>query len=129
MRAAKSQTLIYLADRDFPRTLRDLSFFQWCGIRRAISASLTRELRVPRTDPATGFVESESARLARCLAPLGPIDLDDRAFWDLRLQADEINNADRCLAQLAGRSFVAVNVGGKVAHKDWGNDNWVSCFV
>jgi heptosyltransferase-3 len=128
VRATRAKTLVYLADRDLPRTLRDLCFFRWCGIRRVIGAPLTRDLRVPHIDPATGFTESESARLARCLAPLGTIDLNDRAFWDLGLQPAEIDSGDRYLAPLKGRSFITVNVGGKVGHKDWGNDNWSFLF-
>lgn len=128
IRATKAQTLIYIADRDLPRAVRDLCFFRWCGIQRVVGAPLTSDLRVPHIDPATGLVESESMRLARCLEALGPIDLNDRSFWDLRLQPDEVDNADQRLAPLKGRRFVTVNVGGKVAHKDWGNDNWHFLF-
>jgi heptosyltransferase-3 len=128
IRETKSRTLIYIADRDLLSTLRDICFFRWCGIGHVIGAPLTRDLRFPRIDPETGYTEREAARLARCLTPLGSIDLDDPGFWDLRLQPDEISFADRKLAPLRGNNFVAINIGGKVQSKDWGNENWTALF-
>ena len=124
IRATKPRTLVYIADRDFSRTLRDVCFFRSCGIRHVIGAPLARDLRFPRIDPLTGYTEREAVRLVRCLASLGTIDLDDPESWDLCLQPDEISFADSKLAPLKGRDFVAVNIGGKVESKDWGNDNW-----
>jgi heptosyltransferase-3 len=129
IRGTKSKTLIYVADRDIVATLRDLCFFRTCGIRRIIGAPISRDLRRPKVDLATGYVEFESERLARCLAPLGPIDLDDPDVWDLRLQPHETMAADRSLAPVRDFEFVAVNIGGKVASKDWGDDNWTALFA
>ena len=120
--------LIYIADRDFTRTLRDICFFKLCGIGQVIGAPLSRDLRLPRVDPRTGYVEREAARLARCLAPLGAIDLNDPGLWDLCLQPDEIRIADSSLAPLGGKDFIAVNIGGKVRSKDWGDKNWIALF-
>ena len=127
VREAKSKTLIYLADRDLRRTLRDLCFFRWCGIQKVIGAPLTRDLRVPRID-AEGFTENEASRLTRCLAPLGKVDLHGRAVWDLGLQPNEIEVADRSLAPLNGKRFIAINIGGTNGTKDWGIDNWTFLF-
>jgi heptosyltransferase III len=126
IRGTKANTLIYIADRHISDTMRDLCFFWSCGIRHVIGATLRRDLRRPRVDVETGETEYEAARLARCLAPLGPIDLNDREFWDLRLQPSEIAVAGNNLAPLGGRSFVVINAGGKVQSKDWGNDNWTT---
>ncbi len=120
--------LIYIADRDFTRTLRDICFFKLCGIGQVIGAPLSRDLRLPRVDPRTGYIEREAARLARCLAPLGAIDLNDPGLWDLCLQPDEITIADSSLAPLGGKDFIAVNIGGKVRSKNWGNENWTTLF-
>jgi heptosyltransferase-3 len=128
IRATKSRTLIYIADRDVLSTLRDICFFRSCGIRQVIGAPLKRDLRVPRVDPESGYTEREAARLARCLTSLGTIDLEDSGFWDLCLQPDEISVGDRELAPLGGNDFIAINVGGKVSSKDWGNDNWTALF-
>lgn len=128
IRAIRPIALIYIADRDIARTWRDICFFRLCGIARVIGAPLSRDLRVPRINPQTGYVEREAARLARCLAPLGAIDLNDPGLWDLRLQPDEIRIADRTLAPLRGKDFIAVNIGGKVRSKDWGNENWTTLF-
>jgi heptosyltransferase III len=129
IRGTKSKTLIYVADRDFVATVRDLCFFRTCGIRSIIGAPISRDVRRPRIDPATGYVEFESERLARCLAPLGPIDLHDPDVWDLRLQPHEIMFAEKSLAPLRDCDFVAINIGGKVASKDWGDDNWMELFA
>lgn len=83
-------------------------------------------LRCARVEPETGETEYEAVRLARCFAPLGPIDLNDREFWDLRLQPSETAAADNSLAPLGGKRFVAINAGGKVQNKDWGNGNWTA---
>jgi ADP-heptose:LPS heptosyltransferase len=126
VRAIRPSALIYIADRDILRTLRDICFFKACGIGQIIGAPLSRDLRLPRVDPQTGYVEREAMRLARCLEPLGAIDLDDPALWDLRLRPDEISVADRMLGPLAGKGFIAVNIGGKVRSKDWGYGNWTA---
>jgi ADP-heptose:LPS heptosyltransferase len=126
--AIRPRALIYIADRDVARTLRDIFFFRLCGIGWVIGAPLRNDLRLPRTDPQTGHLEREAARLARCLIPLGAIDLNDPGFWDLRLQPDEIAIANTVLAPLTGKDFIAVNIGGKVQNKDWGNYNWAALF-
>jgi ADP-heptose:LPS heptosyltransferase len=124
IRETKASTLIYVADRTLAGTLRDVYFFRACGIQRVLGAPLTRDLRRLHVDPETGHTEREAERLARCLAPLGPIDLDDPEMWDLRLQTDELRNAQSALAPLRGCDFLAISLGGKVEAKDWGDDNW-----
>jgi ADP-heptose:LPS heptosyltransferase len=126
IRQTKSRTLIYIADRNVLSTLRDIIFFRMCGIRHIIGAPLRQDLRRPRIDPATGDLEQEADRLLRCLWSLGPIDLNDRALWDLRLQPSEVAAAKKCLAPLGHKKFVVINAGGKVRSKDWGNENWIA---
>jgi ADP-heptose:LPS heptosyltransferase len=128
IRATKSRTLVYIADREMLSTVRDICFFRSCGISQVIGAPLKRDLRLPRVDPESGYTEREAARLARCLASLGAIDLEDPGFWDLCLQPDEMRVGDRSLASLGGNDFIAVNIGGKVPSKDWGNENWTALF-
>jgi ADP-heptose:LPS heptosyltransferase len=123
----KFKILIYIADRSRIDTLRDALFFRTCGISEIFGASLNRE-NLPRTDAASGEVEPEAERLVRCLAALGPIDLHDPAMWDLRLSASEVREADAALAPLGSRPFIAVNLGGKVSRKDWGDRNWRGLF-
>ena len=62
IRATKSRTLIYIADRDVLSTLRDICFFRSCGIRQVIGAPLKRDLRVPRVDPANPAIPKERRR-------------------------------------------------------------------
>lgn len=120
----KSTTLIYVADRDLFSTLRDICFFRLCGLREIIGAPFSRDLRLMRIDPESGYTEREAERLARCLQPIGHIDLNDSAFWDLRLQPSEINAAERELVTLNGLEYFVISLGGKVQNKDWGDKNW-----
>src|SRR5262249_10201606 len=94
------------------------------GFRTIIGAPWTRDRVHPRRDPASGELEFEAERLSRCMAALGPIDLDNRASWDLKLTDEEIAAAGACLRPLAGRPFIAVKPGGKERRKDWGDKNW-----
>jgi ADP-heptose:LPS heptosyltransferase len=124
IRKTRAGVLVYIADRDALGTLRDVLFFHLCGVRRVIGAPLARDLRQPRIDPETGYEEHEAERLARCLSSLGPLDLEDRVYWGLRLTSDEKRAAEAALAPLAGRAFIAVSVGGRAVRKDWGDANW-----
>jgi heptosyltransferase III len=126
IRETKSKTLIYIADRDFLSTVRDICFFRLCGLSQVIGAPFNRDLRLPRIDPETGSTEREAVRLARCLAPLGLIYLGDPGFWDLRLRLDEVSLADSKLAPLGSNDFIAMSIGGKERSKDWGNKNWTA---
>jgi heptosyltransferase-3 len=129
LRAFNATTLIYLTSSTPPRNrlptiLRDLVFFRLCGFRSIVGAPIARDLRLYRVEPATGVLEREAERLARCLSVLGQIDFNDPAFWDLRFTAVETTAAHRFLAPLADHDFIVAHVGGKVAANDWGDDNW-----
>ena len=124
IRETRARVLVYVADRDAVATLRDVLFFRLCGVRHVIGAPFARDLRQPRIDPETGHEEHEAERLARCLSSIGPVDLEDRAVWDLRLRVVERRAAEVALAPLAGRNFMAVSIGGRAAQKDWGDANW-----
>jgi ADP-heptose:LPS heptosyltransferase len=87
---------------------------------------LRKKNRFAQTVSGTGLLEQETNRLLRCLSPLGEIDLGDRTVWDLRLTEIEVARAMKALERLQGRPFIAVNIGGKVAVKNWGDDNWKS---
>ncbi|MDB6083068.1 MAG: hypothetical protein JWN43_949, partial [Gammaproteobacteria bacterium] len=70
--------------------------------------------------------ERECERLARCLQPLGSIDLDDPDMWDLRLTDAELRAGTAVLAALESAPYFAINMGGKASEKDWGPANWRS---
>jgi lipopolysaccharide heptosyltransferase III len=126
IRRTQAKTLVYVADRKLFPTLRDVLYFRACGIRKVIGAPLSRDLRRLRIDPETANCEREAERLARCLAPLGPIDLHDPRAWDLHLLAEEQGAADTALATLSGRDFIAVSIGTKWPVNDWGDTNWAA---
>lgn len=125
IRATKADTLVYLTPpRGLKAAWRDVLFFRACGLRTIIGAPTTQDLQDNRIDPQSGEEEPEAERLVRCLKASGPIDLADRGNWDLRLTADERAAGDAALAPLKGASFLAINMGGKIASKDWGDENW-----
>ena len=124
LRALDAHTLIYLTpSRGLPAAWRDVLFFRMCGFRRIIGAPLTREqqMNLPGKD---GLVERECVRLARCIRDVGPIDLDDHAFWDLRLTPAERADALAALGPAIERPRIAINMGGKAAENDWGEEHW-----
>ena len=127
IRSQQATTLIYVGGgRGLRAVYRDLIFFRLAGIRKVIGAPLRSDLDRGRVERATGEMEPESTRLARCLADLGPIDLADPRSWDLRLTPAEIARADEVLGELAHRPFMVANTGGKLLVQDWGVPNWMA---
>jgi heptosyltransferase-3 len=126
LRALQATTLIYLTPSKghFALLYRDLLFFWLSGFSRIIGAPVARDVRDARIDPATGFAEYECSRLARSIAQLGPIDLDDVKNWDLRLTEAEQSIGGSALEPFGGKPFIAINMGGKVVEKHWGQHNW-----
>jgi heptosyltransferase-3 len=130
LKRSKAETLIYLtAARGKKVAFRDIRFFRSCGIKTIIGAPVTDDLQTNRRDPVTGDEEQECLRLSRTIDELGPIDLDDRSYWDLRLTNGERKIANDALAPFRGQQFVAISMGGKSAHNDWGQSNWQSLIV
>lgn len=124
IRALNAAALIYLMPtRGLANVWRDLAFFAACGFLAPIGAPLTADLDNGRVS-ASGEEEPETERLARALAQLGPFDLKDPKAWSLHLDAGEIAAGEAVVEPLAGRPYLAVNLGGKAARKDWGLDNW-----
>jgi heptosyltransferase-3 len=124
LRALGTDTLVYLTpSRGISAAWRDLLFFRFCGFRRIIGAPLSRDLHDNRRN-ADGLIEWECARLARCMAPLGPIALDDPGEWDLHVSAEEKQAAAVALQAAGTGPRIAINMGGKVAENDWGEPNW-----
>jgi ADP-heptose:LPS heptosyltransferase len=125
LRQLQADTLVYLAEsRGLSTTWRDIAYFRLCGFKNIIGAPTTPDLQRNRID-AMGELERESFRLGRTLKELGHIDFDDRAWWDLRLTETEQMAGATALGPAADRPFVAVNTGGKVVKKDWGEANWI----
>lgn len=125
LRQTGSDTLIYLAaNRGRLRLWRDLAFFRLCGFRHIIGAPVTPDLLENRVDSADSTEEPEAERLARTLHALGPIDLAAPEPWDLCLTKQELATGTQAIAAINGEPFFAVNMGGKVAPKDWGEGNW-----
>jgi ADP-heptose:LPS heptosyltransferase len=125
IRRWRPDILVYLARREtLGQVRRDAFFFRTCGIRRIIGLPLTRDLLKSRAGDG-GMFEPEAERLARNMAPLGPIDFADRSIWDLRLTEADRARPRRLIAEHVGASpFIAVSLGTKQLPNDWGIDNW-----
>jgi ADP-heptose:LPS heptosyltransferase len=120
-----TQEIIYLMpSRGMVGVYRDVAFFQLCGFNTPIGVPWTHDLDTCRVDPTTGEEEPECERLARAMAAFGRFELTDPALWNLHLSPEEEAAGESLVTPLAGRSFIAINMGGKVAQKDWGGDNW-----
>lgn len=129
LRKLEISTLVYLTDsRGFGTVYRDLVFFRLCGIKRIIGAHRTRDLPEAPALGAAGSVERECVRLIGAIAELGPVDLDSRSSWDLRLTEQERDVGGKAVASFQGRPFIAINMGGKAVENHWGNGNWRRLF-
>lgn len=124
IRRFSPEYMVYLtAPRGEAVIERDARFFRLCGIRRIIGLPLG-DLGTHRFDPATSLWEQEASRLARCVAELGTVNLDDVQNWDLRLTEAEKRKGSEVLASLGGRPFIACGTGTKRQSTDWGTENW-----
>ena len=125
IRAWQPDVLVYLTrGRGVRIARRDAMFFRACGIRRLIGVPFTQDMQLHRLRAATGDLEPEAARLARCIAELGDARLDDPASWDLRLTEAEYRAAQIALEPAGNRPIIAMSVGTKMQAKDWGIENW-----
>jgi len=129
LRSLRANVLVYLTPpRGLANAFRDWLFFKLCGFKDILGVPLEQDLQVCRqvSETPNGPLvdERECERLARCLASLGPINLDDPAMWDLHLTESELRAGAAVLAALSMGSYFAINMGGKAQEKDWGAVNW-----
>jgi len=124
IRRFRPEVVVYLTGpRGDAAVYRDLKFFRLCGVRRVIGAPVG-DLGVSRLDPDTQLWETEAARLLRCLAELGTVDLNDPASWNLRLTDAERRKANESLRATEGHPLIVCGPGTKMQAKDWEQENW-----
>lgn len=123
-----TQLIYLLPERNLLQTWRDWLFFKLAGFTTLHCFPHAPEMRKRQLDNATGMVEREAVRLARCCNELGEVDLDQLENWDLKLSSQEIKSADAACSALQPFPIIALNMGGKAKEKDWGFDNWVGLF-
>lgn len=125
IRAWQPDVLVYLMpSRGTRNAKRDAMFFRSCGISRQIGVSFTEDMQENRWRDATGQLESEAARLARCIAELGDARLEDAESWDPRITEAEYRAANQVMEPAGDRPVIAISVGTKMQAKDWGVENW-----
>ena len=127
LKAGRYDCLVYLAKPKggLRASIRDYLFFCSCGIRQVIGIPFSRNtLRCERISNFSLFTP-EKSRTLESVKDLGRVDLNDSAWWDLRLTPTEITEADNLLgrAGITGR-FIAGSVGTKVQANDWEERNW-----
>lgn len=129
IRATGADTLVYMAaSRGLKNVKRDTLFFRLCGVKTILCAPTTADLHDNR-ELADGCQEPEVERLARTFVPLGDIALSDPTNFDLRLTVEEKAAAAAALASMGATPFLAINMGGKVLPKDWGDENWTALLT
>jgi ADP-heptose:LPS heptosyltransferase len=121
----KPDLVIYLVSRrNRAPVIRDYCFYRVLGIRQTLGFPFARSLRrLISPQSSNGLWESEAARLARRLAPLGDARPDLLENWSLCLSAAEMAEADGLLAD-APRRLLGLSIGTKQTVKDWGGENW-----
>lgn len=129
VRETGATTIVHISDRKLWGVIRDRLFFVGSGIKEIIGAPVAGDIRELRVDPRSGDSEYEAERLARCIERLGPIDLEDPRQWDLQLTSRERQTADKLLAPLRGKRFIAANMSAKIPAKDWGQGNWTELLM
>lgn len=122
----KVRTVVNLAAfRSDRATARDRLFFGFGGLERYVGFDLNTRDKRPVPDPVTGEVEWEAARIARRVAELVAVDLEDGTNWDLRLSHAEVSSGEALLEPLTkDRPILAFSTGTKVQAKHWGLENW-----
>ncbi len=125
IRRFKPDLLIYLAKpRGEAAIARDRKFFRVCGIKRDSIVGLPVGDLAINLPLGNGLWEHEASRLARTIAPLGPIDINDPRSFDMCLNAAEHQAAAEAVAPLGGGPLIACGPGTKMQAKDWGTENW-----
>lgn len=125
LRRLAADDLIYMMpSRTLAGLVRDFAFLTSVGFRRIVGMPWRTSDRWAQTDEETGETEYEVERLARCLASLGPFDLDHPAAWDLHLTTSELADGIEARSAFDGLPFVVINMGGKDPSKDWGEGKW-----
>ena len=125
IRRFRPELMIYLMPvRPLQNVRRDALYFrQVCGVPQICGLPEEEELQ-HRLDAKSGLWESEAARLGRCIAELGPVDVEDPKAWNLHLSHAEEKRASQALAALGGSDFFVCSPGCKMQSNDWEDENW-----
>ena len=107
--------------------IRDGLFLRLCGARGIIGLPLAKRRRHHVFDAETGICERETARIARALEGLGPVDINRSAAKSLSLTDSELTEAAQIISGWAGQKhFICFSPGTKQPINDWTDPNWQS---
>ncbi|MBI3881232.1 MAG: glycosyltransferase family 9 protein [Verrucomicrobia bacterium] len=108
-------------------SLKDWVFFRSCGIRQLVGIPFTARNLRPHPLPDSNRYRWDCERAMDCLTPLGRVDLEDPAWWDLKLTRTEHEEADKLLAEhRISRPFLVFSIGTKAQANDWEERNWTA---
>lgn len=127
LRAGRYEALVYLAKPKggILASIRDWIFFRACGIRTLSGIPFRKETLECLPIPGTELFTSETVRTLDAVRSLGEVNVKEERWWDMRLTAEEISEADRLLADHGiDAPFLAASVGTKIPAKDWEEQNW-----
>jgi len=109
---------------------RDIVFLKLCGVHNIIGVPATAKLSKYFSLQEHGLWEAEASRLARCVADVGKVDLDDPKSWSLNFTPAEEQQAQAVLAGWKGRDrFIAFSIGAKIDFKSWGDNRWAELLA
>ncbi len=127
LRAGRYDCLVYLAKPKggIFKSIRDYIFFRSSGIPKVIGIPFSGSTLRCGPLPGSNVLKSETVRTMEALSSLGPADLRDSKWWDLRFTPTEIAEADLLLAKFRiTNPFLAAAVGTKNQSNDWEEPNW-----
>lgn len=105
---------------------RDRLFFQLAGVTNFIGFDHVDSDYTVQVDESTGHYEWEAKRLTKKITALGPIDLSNSDYWDLKISDAELQAADQAIGIHVHSQFIVMNAGTKMEVKNWGAENWLS---
>jgi ADP-heptose:LPS heptosyltransferase len=126
IRKLKIHKLYYLTHgRTTNAIKRDVLFFKISGIKKIYSLPKLREDFELELDKETLLYEWEAKRLARRLFEFGLFDYKSDKYWDLHLEAVEVNEAKDVLEKISVNELnICFSIGTKSDTNDWGLRNW-----
>lgn len=134
IRSFNPEVVIYLeGPKNWLKILRDILFFKLCNFPRRVKIFGFKYLpftNVYRFDKNTGLYEYEANRLLRSIVRVGVLDINDNAYWSLRLKQNEMDKVCHLSPIISSRvRYIVCSIGTKIPLNHWGMDKWTKLFT